>query len=260
MRRISKHRLAAAIVLASLFAIVAAQTANAGHVRPKSASPQREGFVISFKPCGAPTGSHGPAFSFPSCSPPTPTSANLTVGEPLANGFPANFVGVSKLNVCPVAGCAAPDIKITLSLTDVRCTAALAGTAPAMCPGGGLGPYTGTVVAQYPLKITDHCNVVGGPPPAACPPGIPPGPPGPPATVVMFTFPMPVFGCAIVMPGVGSTCAIGTTFNALVPGAIPGGQRMNIGIGQVTVNDGGPDGDATTAPNDAFVEAGVFVP
>jgi hypothetical protein len=38
------------------------------------------------------------------------------------------------------------------------------------------------------------------------------------------------------------------------------GAKANIEIAQVIVTDGGPDGDVTTADNDKFADAGVFVP
>jgi hypothetical protein len=37
-------------------------------------------------------------------------------------------------------------------------------------------------------------------------------------------------------------------------------QRTIWELGQVQVNDGGPDGNATTAPNTPFLRQGIFVP
>ncbi len=53
-----------------------------------------------------------------------------------------------------------------------------------------------------------------------------------------------------------------TTFNALIPGAVVAGAKANIEIGQEIVNDGGADGDVTTAGDgdSKFADAGVFVP
>jgi hypothetical protein len=38
------------------------------------------------------------------------------------------------------------------------------------------------------------------------------------------------------------------------------GKRAVVEIGQVIVQDGGPDGNTSTAPNTEFVRQGVFVP
>ena len=51
-----------------------------------------------------------------------------------------------------------------------------------------------------------------------------------------------------------------TTFDAIVPGAVKEGTRAVWQFGQFTVQDGGPDGDAGTAPNTVFARQGVFVP
>jgi hypothetical protein len=69
-------------------------------------------------------------------------------------------------------------------------------------------------------------------------------------------------GCAPTGPGLGSTCAAATTFSAIVPGFILDGYRQNIQIGQVTVQDGGSDGNAASGgTGDAtYAESGIFAP
>ena len=241
--------------------------ALATHVRPKGATPKRDSLVIAYKPCpvGGGGASHALPAGYPSCPGPTQSSPWLTAGTMSANGLPANFIGSTRLDLCP-AGCAGfppgEDIKITISITDVRCTAALAGATPAVCgPGGALDKYLGTVKVIFPMQITDHCNVAG-PPPAACPapPGLAAtGPPGP------YSFPLPVtVGCGGGPPGVGSTCALVTTMNVISgpPGLIIAGQQHNIEIGTITVQDGGMDGSVAT-PGDGeavYADEGVFGP
>ena len=256
---------ALSLLLASLLLLAVTGTALATHVRPKGATPKRDSLVIAYKPCAGPTASHASPASYPSCPGPTQTSPWLTAGTMAANGLPANFIGSTRLDLCP-AGCpggpAAEDIKITISMTDVRCTAALAGATPAVCgPGGALDKYLGTVKVVFPMQITDHCNVPG-PPPAACP--APPGtaatgPPGP------YSLPFPVtVPCGGGPPGVGSTCALITTVNVITgpPGLIIAGQQHNIEIGTITVSDGGSDGSvATVGDGEAvFADEGVFAP
>ncbi len=259
---------ALSLALAGLIALILAQTAFGAYVRPKGATPKRDSLVIAYKPCGAPNSTHSAPFTYPSCNPPAQTSPWLTVGTPTANGLPANFIGSILLSVCLAPGGCPPgppgaDIKFAFSITDIRCTAALAGATPAVCPSGALGPYTGTVQPIMPLQITDSCNAVGPPPPPppACPTPAPPPPndaTGPPPTPTFISFPPGGVGCALAGPGVGSTCAITTTFNAMIPGAIVAGSKANIEIGQEIVNDGGMSGMGGS-PSE-FADAGVFVP
>jgi hypothetical protein len=264
MLRYLSLRLPLLVAVAALAALVLAGTAQAVHTRPFAATPKRDSLVVSYAPCG---GGGPPAhiapFAFASC-PPVPTSPFLTVSTADSNALPPTFVGSSTLTVCPVPGCVAPDIRASISLVGVRCGPAGPGSFPGACPGGLNGSYTGSVAVNYPLRITDHCNMGGGPPPPGCAPG---GVPASTATVVDFTFPI-VVGCAPGAPptpaGPGSTCAVVTTFNTVLPGAIPaagsGLPRMNIQMGPVTVDDGGPDASGATPGNAPFVQQGVFVP
>ena len=60
---------------------------------------------------------------------------------------------------------------------------------------------------------------------------------------------------------IGARCAIDTSANAVVPGAVPGDARSLWETGSVSVFDGGPDGDVETAPGNAlFLTQGLFVP
>jgi hypothetical protein len=258
------RRLALATAIASLLGLVIVQAALATHARPRGATPERDSLAISYRACGAPTLVHSAPSSYGACAP-AQTSPFLTVGTPDANGFAANFQGFTLLTVCPAPGGCAPgppgaDIKVQVSLTDIRCTAAMNGSNPAVCPGGALGPYTGSVRANFPSQVTDHCN--GGGPPPPCPAPAPPPPnagtgpsPGPFSLPVGFNVP-----CAVGPPGQGSVCGLVTTYNVLMPGFVVNNMRANIEVGRVTVDDGGPDGNAATADNIQFAGQGVFVP
>lgn len=263
MLRFSRLRFCVPLVAVTVVAgsLVLSSTAAGTHVRPKAATPLYTSFVIAYKQCTATNANHGPAFSFGSCAPPTPASRWLTVGTADSNGKPANFVGSSRLTVT-----AAPaDIKADIRLSDIRCTAALAGANPALCPSGSLNEYTGRVAVVYDLRITDHCNLPNIAVPPSCP--VPSGPGGGnaiSATVLDFPFKI-IVPCVPPAPGVGSDCNLMTSFNA-VTGGPPFGvnalTRMNIAALDPHVNDGGPDGDPGQGSDndDRFLEEGVFVP
>nr|MDQ6910550.1 hypothetical protein [Actinomycetota bacterium] len=59
---------------------------------------------------------------------------------------------------------------------------------------------------------------------------------------------------------IGARCAVDTTANAVVPGAVSAGSRTVWQIGQVEVYDGGTDGMAATDGNTVFLRQGIFAP
>ena len=66
--------------------------------------------------------------------------------------------------------------------------------------------------------------------------------------------------CTATAAARGATCALNTTLDALVPGAVTEGGRAIQQLGRVELWDGGPDADVDTADNDLFATQGVFVP
>jgi hypothetical protein len=82
-----------------------------------------------------------------------------------------------------------------------------------------------------------------------------------PATVQDFSFPVTI-GCGgTSSTAIGASCNIATFANALVPGAVPDGRRSIWELDQVAVYDGGADGDADTAADNAlFAAQGVYAP
>jgi hypothetical protein len=127
------------------------------------------------------------------------------------------------------------DVELTGSVTDVRCRAGTTTCGSANAQDGA--DYTGQLQATATIRITDHDN----------------GSPGPggtdPATVVDLPFPVPVTCAATAGTNIGGTCSTNTTANAVVPGSVKDTKRGVVEIGQLVVNDGGPDGNTATAPN-----------
>jgi hypothetical protein len=232
--------------------LVPAGPAFGTHVRPKGATPINDSLVIAYKPCQLPGNrTHGGGLPFPSCNPPEQVSNNLTVGSPPANGLPAKFIGQAGYFVCPVMpNCAGVhgDIEILLDATDVRCRAALAAATPGVCTAGAaLGTYNGEVSLQTIWRITDDNNDTTPTPTCgtsvAC------------KTATMLDIPFPAYAQCL-----DGHCNLSTTANAVVPGSIPFGAKMNIQTSGIELYDGGPDGIAGTPNNSLFATKGVFVP
>ena len=58
----------------------------------------------------------------------------------------------------------------------------------------------------------------------------------------------------------GGSCQVGTTLDAVMPGAVPELKRSNWELGQIVLTDGGADGLVSTNDNTVFARQGVFVP
>jgi hypothetical protein len=237
-----------ALAVTALGMLMMASIANASHPRPKSASPLSASMVPAYNECTTPNRTHGPPLAFPSCNPPVQSSNSLTVGTPDANGAAANSTSVIKIKV--IVGVPGPpddsDVSIIANGTDVRCKAGVAACGSANAADGA--DYTGEVQGDAQIRITDHFNAVA------------PGGGTDPATVVDIPFPV-VTGCtATANTGIGSTCAVTTSANAVVPGAVKDGKRAIVEIGQLTITDGGPDGVVATTPNTLFAVQGIFIP
>jgi hypothetical protein len=202
---------------------------RARYPRPKGASPFRASLVPAYRPCTVPNRTHGAPLAFPSCKPAVPTSSVATVGTPDSNGRPANSVGYVQYKAVP------GDVQVDLSVTDVRAA-------------GTLADYGADLQARVTARMTDRYN------------GMPGGPDNQAATVVDFPYPTNVDCSATADPAVGATCAVATTFNALVPGAVRAGDREVWEFGAIEVYDSGPDGDILTGDNTVFARQGVFIP
>jgi hypothetical protein len=214
--------------------ITAPYNVNGCLPRPRGATPFRASLVPAYKPCTAPNSTHGAPLASPSCTPPTPESGSLTVGTPDANGAQANSVGSLLMQVHPgdteTPGDQA-DVALTFGLSDVRNKA-------------DLSDYTGSLLARTTLRVSDQANGASG---------------DQPGTIqdVPFEFPVP---CTPTVGTSGSDCSAATTADAVVPGIVVEGTRAIWELSQWQVDDGGPDGNVTTADNTVFARQGVFVP
>ncbi len=223
---------------------VASPPTVSAYVKPQGATPESASLVPAFNRCRTPNRSHGAPLSYQSCAPPTQASGNLTVGTPDANGGFANMIGSVRLITCLSPGCPSADVRIRASVTDVRC---LPGEAACGATNAASGrDYTGELQALARLRITDARN-------------------GPslvdPATTLDSPFRVTIPCTATPSDGqAGGSCAVDTTANAVVPGAVSGGGRTVWQLGQIEVFDGGTDGDAETDGNTVFLRQGVFVP
>jgi hypothetical protein len=246
------HRISTGLCVAALLGVLALPvSASANHVRPKGATPVSDSLVVAYQPC-TPSGNriHGGGLPFPSCNPPVQSSPWLTVGSPPNNGLPAKFLGLASYLVCPVMPlCAGQsgNIEIIVDATDVRCRPALFAESPQLCEGSApLGTYGGELQLVSVLRITDDCNSPAPSPGVVCVGNDA-------ATVIEIPFPA-TMSCS------AGHCGVSTTFNAIVPGAVVAGAKMNIGLGQTQVLDGGSDGMTGTPDNSVFATEGIFVP
>jgi hypothetical protein len=197
------------------------------YVRPKGATPFRVPLVPAFAQCTSPNRTHGASLSFPSCAPPAQSSTTLTVGTPDANGQGATSTGSVLYRVVP------GDVRVDASITDVRMK-------------GTLTDYAGELQVDQQVQITDGFNGPGQ---------------DEPGTVQATPFNLTVPCAATASATTGGSCALSSTFDAIVPGSVAGGGRAIWELGQVQVLDGGVDGlVSTAADNTVFERQGVFVP
>jgi plastocyanin len=208
-----------------------------GYARPAGASPLRASLSVAYKQCQTASANrtHGPPLEHPSCNAPVQESDWLTVGTPDANGAGANSVGSVTLRT-QVGPPGTPgdqaNVQFVSSMTGVRNKT-------------GLADYTGELQVRLPLRITDRQNG-----PAADETG---------TGDTTFTFAVPC--SATGAGGVGSTCSITTTADAVVPGAVVEGMRSIWQVDKIQVLDGGSDGVASTATgNTLFATQALFVP
>ena len=206
-----------------------------GHVRPAGATPLRASLVPAYAACASANREHGPPLAFGSCAPPAQRSTQLTVGTPDANGQATNSVGSLRIGVIPgnpATQADEADLALSVSISDVRRRSDLA-------------DYGGELEARTALRLTDRRSG------AALDES---------ATLgdLSFDFVVP---CAVTgSTGIGSTCALSTSADAITPGIAAEGSRAVWQLGQVTVADGGSDGLGSTDPNGVFAVQGVFVP
>jgi hypothetical protein len=238
-----KRGMVLSLALGGLGLMIAAQLAGATHPRPISATPLRVSLVPAYEQCTSPNRMHGPPLDSPSCNPPAQTSDFLTVGTPDANGAEANSVGYFKLRVSPKSD---PNVIFTSTISDVRCKS---GTSTCGNANDADGPdYTGELEGNATIRITDHFN----------------GPDGNEAATVR-DLPLPFYlVCTNTADtSIGGVCNINTSCPLIPNGCstVRNGDRTVVGITQIHVFDGGPDGIVgTDGDNTLFMNQGVFIP
>ena len=214
-----------------------------GFPRPKGATPTRISLVPAFNQCTSPNRAHGPPLAFPSCAPPVQTSSVLTIGSPDANGFGANYSGSIRFIVLPgntSTETDEADVRLVVNLSDIRNR-----------PSGT--DYTGRVLAEADLQITDNSNAPETPEPG---------------TVQTFKYQWPIDCVTTTSTSVGSNCVLTTTADSLVPGTVTENRRTIWEIGQGDIKDAGPNGTgyASCPPTcgdgdeSVFLREGIYVP
>ena len=210
------------------------------YVRPKGATPFSVPLVIAYQQCTEPNRVHGPpglggAATNPSCAPPIQASDHLTVGT-----YDANQTAVqSKGNVSfrvetgdPSTPADEADVRLHLDMNDVR-------------RQGTLADFAGELTVSVDVRITDRQNGSVA---------------EDPATVVALPFEFVASCAATADPGIGGLCAVDTSADTVVPGAIKERFRSSWELDRVEVYDGGSDGVASTPGNTLFLVQGVFIP
>jgi hypothetical protein len=254
-------RFAAVLTAAATLAAVFAHGAWATHSRPGSATPIRAPLVPAYAECTSPNSSHVLPLPLPSCDPPA------RVSDVLATGSIGQGSGSVRLTVFCYPPEMAPgcthgdgqeeqDIAIDAAISDVRCLKSVPG-----CSGVG-GDYTGSLIAQMSLRLTDHdgggtaCTTLVGAAPCVV------------VTVQDARFGVLMDGCLATGGPAGATCNLSTTVNAKLPGLVKEGERMVASVLSAYVTDLGEDGDAgpncpTSCGNGdetTFLDTGLFLP
>jgi len=220
----------------------------AGFPRPKAAAAVKVSLVPAYNSCSSPNRQHGPPLDSPSCNPPTPVSTAITTSAPSGSDN-ANLVGSFTLRSMPGIPGSPDDSDMIVQGTasDVRCLSGTTTCGNANAVGGS--DYVGELRAQTVVRWTDRFNgpAAGGGTEVATIADVP------------LSFP---FACSnTTSTAEGGMCTTSaTSLNALLPGAVRDGKRTVVELGQVTVSDGGSDGDTESAPNAPFLRQGLFVP
>jgi len=271
-----------------------------GYPAPVGASPLRVSLVPAFKPCEVANADsrHGQPLGFLSCSNPEPASSTVTVGSN-SIGFVRMVVcdSGSISSFCNPAGggLPKPDVRFTGSIRDVKCASSLpAGQTACSAPGAdynpsaGAGPYTsagngtgGASPACFPTATsTTDCIAGADLTGVTVLPGASTSATGTPfegsglritdrynagsltesATLADLGFPIPFDCIPTADPAVGSSCGMNTTANALAPGIVVAGKQAVWQLGEIVIEDSGPDGVRGNSDDEPFEVQGYFSP
>jgi hypothetical protein len=255
------RRVVLSLALGVFLASTAAIPALATHSRVGTGTPLRIPLAASFRPCLAPDTTHVAPLDYPGClASPRITSEILTMSpRGVASGFAKLTVYCTDAAVPPCNpsnGTDTEDLKLRFSQTDVLC--ALGGVPGCTAAGAD---YTGQLVAQMAMRITDHsnggavCTLPGGSPPCVT------------ATVQDKTFGFQ-FACVATSGANGSQCNANTTLDTIYPGMVKELQGAVVSLSSIAVNDQGPDGavgglcppTCGTGDETRFLDQAVFAP
>ena len=168
-----------------------------------------------------------------SCTPPDQAPSYLTVGTPDANGQAANSIGACVFDVTPA------------TRHPTRPTWRIASASPTCAARADLADYTGELDAGQTLRITDRQNgsTRTSQPRSATSPS---------------RFAVPCTGTAATT--VGATCAITTTVDSILPGAVSEGKRAIWELGQSRSSTAAPTAWRPPRTTRLFARQGIFVP
>ena len=219
------------------------QLSPGNYARPMGATPMHVSLVPAFRECGAPDRTHGPPLAFGSCSGPALASEWLTVGTPDANGRPARSVGHARMAVAvgdPGTSADEADVHVQVRFSDVL-------------ERGTLADYAGELELAADVRLTDRLSGAtdeGGEFAATVV--------DQPDYGIPLRFAVPCVSTP--NPQTGGSCAVDTTFDAVLPGVVHEKGRSIWQLGQMRVRDGGEDGAAASDGNTLFAVQGVFAP
>jgi hypothetical protein len=188
--------------------------------RPRGASPMYLSLVPAYKECTAPNTTHGAPLSFGSCAPPVQASSELTVGT---RSISSAVIAARAGN--PSTPADEAEVRLNVNIRDVRVRS-------------DQSDYDGLLEGRLALRITDRRNT--------------PHPGGPGAgTVEDLVFPFDVPCVVTAEADRGSTCAVNTTVDAVLPGTVTEERRSVWELGRFEVRDEG---------GTRFLVQGLFVP
>ena len=227
-------------------------SASLTYPRPKGASPLNASLVPAYKGCTAPNRVHGLPLDEPSCAPPGRQSGSLTLGTPDANGAVANSVSSALLRT-------------------------ITGDPPDRGRRGGRRhrhrPHRRALLADKHrmslrpgLRLHRQAACDNDPEDHRQAQRRPQSEDGTTADT-RLEIPFECAGTAGV--GIGAHCAINSTMDALLPGAVVEGKRAIWQFGAIAVEDAGPNGTGYGAgcpsacgdgDETVFLRQGIFVP
>jgi len=258
----------------ALLALALGSVAFATHGRVGGGTPMRVPLVVAYNQCGgaataedpAPstvTNTHVTPLANPSCTPVAPkqSGANPNTLRMTATGTGSGSVRLDvicddgSLPPCPAPG-EQENVRISSStVAGVTCNVVGSGASGGCATVGGA--YSGLLLAQSVIRITDHSNAASPNDVCAAGNGAAPCVTG---TVSDLTFTVPM-SCS------AGTCApVAATINALLPGAVKELQRGNVEVVNVRVMSPGNDFSFGAPPfpgtgdEDKYLSQGIFLP